>query len=67
MKQFLMPLTALTLIATGYSLNASGWFSHAPSRTAEVQHVDSDPFTSEAAFRHRIAQPNHWRAMVMRK
>lgn len=67
MKHVFTPLMALALIATGHTLDGAGWFSHTPTPSAEVRHVSSDPFTSEAAFRHRTAQPNHWRAMIMRK
>ena len=67
MKQFLSPLTALVLAATGYSLNAAGWFNHAAPPRTETRWMTSDPYASEAAFRHRMNQPNHWRAMVMQR
>jgi hypothetical protein len=67
MKHLLSPLTALMLAVTGYSLHAAGWLpsSIAESRQAEARQ-ESDPFASEAAFRHRTAQPTHWRALLMR-
>ncbi len=67
MKHLLSPLTALVLAVTGYSLHAAGWLPPAAteSRRAEGR-SDNDPFASEAAFRHRTAQPTHWRAMLMR-
>ena len=64
MKHF---LTALVLVATGYSLNAAGWLNNATPPHVETRHAVSDPFASDAAFRHRTCQPNHWRAMVMQK
>ena len=67
MKQLLSPLTALVLVATGYSLHAAGWLNHATPPRAEIRRTTSDPYASEAAFRHRTNQPNHWRAMVMQK
>ena len=71
MKHLLSPLTVLVLAVTGYSLHAAGWLhpaalSQADARRVEARHDDADPFASEAAFRHRTAQPNHWRAMMMR-
>ena len=60
-------LTALVLVATGYSLHAAGWLGHAAPAHAETRRAVSDPFASDAAFRHRTCQPNHWRALVMQK
>jgi hypothetical protein len=66
MKHVLTSLTAFVVFATGYSLHAN-WLSDAAPPVAEVRSAEADPFSSEAAFRHRHAQPNHWRAMLMRK
>ncbi len=60
-------LTALVLVATGYSLHAAGWLGSAAPPQVEARREVSDPFASDAAFRHRTCQPNHWRSMVMHK
>ena len=67
MKQIMAPLTALVLVVTGYSLHAAGWLHRAALPQAEVRREVSDPYASEAALRHRWAQPNHWRALVLVK
>ena len=67
MKHLLSPLTALMLVATGYSLHAAGWLGNAAPPAVEARREVSDPYASEAALRHRTCQPNHWRAMVMCK
>jgi hypothetical protein len=65
MKRISWPLTALMLVATGYSLHAGRLSPFAPPQ-AEVREV-SDPYASDAALRHRAAQPNHWRSMLLVK
>ena len=60
-------LTTLVLVATGYSLHAAGWLGNTSQPQMETRRAASDPFVSDAAFRHRTCQPNHWRAMVMQK
>jgi len=59
-------LTAFVLIATGYSIHTGG-AGHATPTPTVARRAPSDPFASEAAFRHRTCQPHHWRAMLMQK
>jgi hypothetical protein len=65
MKRISWPLTALVLVATGYSLHAGRLLRSEPPQS-EVRAV-SDPYASDAALRHRAAQPNHWRSMLLVK
>ena len=60
----LVPVTFLTLLLTGLSLNQAGWFAARPSPSprAEARARGQD---SLAAWRHRQGQPGHWRAMLM--
>ena len=68
MKRMLAPVTALVLAATGYSLHAAGWFQPSASPPqVHLQKPSSDPFESDAAYRHRTCQSNHWRSMLMVK
>ena len=64
----LAPLTLLTLVLTGIALPAAGWFSSkAPNRTAEVRAARTCDLNSEAANRHRRAQPTHWRYVMLHR
>lgn len=68
MKRVLAPVTALVLAATGYSLHAAGWFQPGASpHQAHIRQTTSDACYSDAAFRHRTCQSNHWRSMMMVK
>jgi hypothetical protein len=60
-------LTALVLVATSYSIQPGSRPEHVPPTEIAAHRAPSDPFASEAAFRHRTCQPNHWRAMLMQK
>jgi len=60
-------LTALVLFATSYSIQPGGRPGQGSPTQIAAHRAPSDPFASEAAFRHRTCQPNHWRAMLMQK
>ena len=68
MRSPLAPLTVLTLLLTVLTLRGNSPIMSRSSKpvTRYVQshegHDDSD-----AAWRHRHAQPNHWRAYVLRR
>lgn len=65
MKHISWPLTALVLVTTGFSLHAGRLLRSEPPQS-EIREV-SDPYASDAALRHRAAQPNHWRSMLLVK
>ncbi len=67
MKQLLSPLTILTLTFTGFSLQQAGWLTPPSPRHAEVHRASANPYTSDAAYRHRTCQPTHWRAMLLQR
>lgn len=60
-------VTVLVLVATGYSIHAAGWLGNSAPSEIPTRRAASDPYASDAAFRHRACQPNHWRAMLMQK
>jgi len=74
MRHFgLAPVTLLTVAFTAFLLPASGWFSsresaRPTSRIAEARTSARDhDLSSDAVWRHRTGQPNHWRALVMHR
>ncbi|MCI0682194.1 MAG: hypothetical protein L0Y71_08825 [Gemmataceae bacterium] len=73
MKRVFAPVTALALAATGYSLQAAGWLQPSvvpPGATQPQTHIrqsTADAYQSEAAFRHRTCQSNHWRSLLLVK
>ena len=72
MKPMWMLVTILTLCLTGLVLTWAGWL-HAESpkaissrRSDSAAHVKShESLTSDAAWRWRRCQPNHWRACLL--
>lgn len=67
MKRVLAPVTALVLAATGFSLHAAGWLQPHASPQVQFQQSTADAYDSDAAFRQRTCQSNHWRSMLMVK
>jgi hypothetical protein len=66
MKQVVVPALALALTFTGWSLHACGWLHPTGHQPAAGQQAD-DPYSSDAAYRHRACQPRHWRGMMLRQ
>ncbi len=62
MNKSLIPLTAIVVLATGFSLN---WLQGSAPQASNHRLSMQELRTSEAAYRHRHVQPMHWRAMVL--
>lgn len=63
-------VTLGTVLVTAFTITKAGWFAPARSATprqTEVQGQVSahDPYTTDAAFRYRRGQANHWRACIL--
>jgi hypothetical protein len=68
MKRLVKPATFLAALLAVFSMSH---FRSTPNaaevRAAEVRAAASDPYESEAAYRHRTCQPRHWRGMMLRQ
>jgi hypothetical protein len=66
MKSMLAPVTLSVLVVTGLCLGHAGWLKAHPPRTAAAA-AQADPFSSDAALRHKNCQPSHWRMLVLHR
>ena len=63
MNKALIPLALLALLATGFSFN---WLQgKSPRPTTPHRLTTRELVASEAALRHRQAQPRHWRSLLL--
>jgi hypothetical protein len=67
----LIVVTLFTLLLTGFLLPPCSWFSPrslraSPRASEPLAHARvQDPFATQAAWRWRQCQPNHWRACML--
>jgi hypothetical protein len=67
----LLVATLLTLLLTGFVLPTSGWLNARASRSSPhsgdcLNHAKAaDPYATDACWRWRQNQPNHWRACLL--
>lgn len=68
MNRFGLILAAFSsLVLTGTVLPRTGWMSFRASANAETQAHTPDPMASEAVWRWRHCEPNHWRACLLQR
>jgi hypothetical protein len=70
-KWGLAPATLITVVVTGFVLNAAGWFSSRPAmaaRAAEVRTISrGGSLSSDTAARYHRGEATHWRAFVLHR
>jgi hypothetical protein len=66
--------TCLSLLLSGFVLAHPGWLQARPHRTTLARSLEigarasaSDKLASEAGWRWRQCQPNHWRACMLQR